>query len=340
MSRDLKFLIIIGCPKARTTSAANWLGSRPDMALGIEKEPRYFTDFDAPVWGWQGPAISGFLRSLVTTEATYFANFPHKPDAEWAVDGYTGYLWRSEVSAPMIKAFSERFETKLVCLTRDPVSRAISEYNHTLSAEMENLSFRASLDAEAERTRAGYHPLFRHIRRSQIATDIERFSDLFGDDLLLLDQDELKDPESFNTRISTFLSIPLEPFKDRGIHNRRELPRNRAAEWLLGAEGVKAAARRVVPKAVRHTLWKSLHKSSAELPTVSDDEIAYARDLLADEIARCEASPLADQHLNMERCARLTPPPRSAQEFENAGLRAASISATARLRPTRSARRW
>jgi hypothetical protein len=292
MPHPSHFLLIIGSPKAGTTSLARWLGSRTDMALGTWKEPRYFTDFGDHTW--TGPGADGFQATIITEETAYFENFAHCPQAGWAIDASTDYLWRSEAAVEKIQGFAQRFHVKLICLTRDPVKRAVSEYNHTLAANMEILSFRESLNTEAERSAKGCHPLFRHQRRSRIQADLRRYADTFGTDLLVLDHDLLADPHATNETVSRFLGVPTVPFKDTGIYNERQLPRNALARRIMNADELKRLGRRVVPKALRHAVWTGLQAPSRKVSTVSEDEIAYARTLLADEIERCVADPLID----------------------------------------------
>lgn len=294
MLHQPNLLVIIGSPKAGTTSLARWLGSRPDMVLGQQKEPRYFTDFADGTWFWSGPGSDSFQATLIKKEADYFQSFAHQPDAHWAIDASTDYLWRSEVSVEKIRAFCDKATVKLICLTCDPVKRAISEYNHTLAAKMETLSFRDALEAEADRSANGFQPLFRHQRRSRIHSDLSRYADAFGDDLLILDQDVLKDPEATNITVSRFLGIQVHPFENIKIHNQRALPKNGFAKWLLDARELRSAARKFIPKPVRHALWKGLQNPSAQVRTVTDDEIDYARDRLADEINLCKADPLIE----------------------------------------------
>lgn len=294
MHQKHNFLIIIGAAKAGTTSLARWLGSRPDMVLGRQKEPRYFTNFVNEIGTWSGPRTDHFIETLIGDDAAYFDNFSHKPYATWAIDASTDYLWQSEITVQKLQDFSQAFPVKLICLTRDPIKRAISEYNHTLNLNIEPLSFRESLDAEAERSAKGCHPLFRHQRRSRIHADLQRYADAFGDDLLVMDHDALKNPETVNNAISRFLGIDVQAFENIRVHNQRPLPRNSFVKKLWDAKKLRSLGRTVIPSPVRHALSKRLTKPNAQVITVSEDEIDYAQELLADEIELCQADPLID----------------------------------------------
>jgi len=216
MSKITKLLVIAGSAKTGTTSLANWLDQRDDMVLGTEKECRYFAAFDPSVW--QGPASEGFRDTMISDDAAYDANFPNLQSDQWAIDGSTDYIWAPDADRRLAD-FAIDCEVKVICIARDPVSRAVSEYNHTLRQGWETLSFSQSLEAEEERQAESWHPLFYHKRRSEISDDITRFSERFGEDLLVLDYEELRNPEAVLAKVSAFLSLPDVSVDTTQSHN-------------------------------------------------------------------------------------------------------------------------
>lgn len=286
-----KFLLIIGTAKAGTSSLASWLGSRPDMVLGQSKEPRHLSSLDRIPW--EGPAARFYRETHLRDRASYLENYAGKPGADWAIDGSTDYLWCPD-SPDMIASFAEKYPVRLICITRDPVDRAVSEYNHTLNAGMETLSFGEALQAEPERIAAHWNPLFHHLRRSRISEDLTRYKARFGDDLLVLDHAALRDPAAVNRQISEFLGIEALPFSSTENQNERSLPRNRTSARLLKARGLAEVGRRLLPPSARAALRAQLERPAREVKTVSEAEIAQLRGLLSDEIAACVANPLID----------------------------------------------
>ncbi len=285
------FLIIIGSPKAGTTTLANWLGTRDDMVLGPIKEPRFFTDFADRKWA--GPGHQAFLDSMIGDEARYLANFENGRGAKWAIDGSTDYLWCPQ-SPDRIHAFSRRRRTKLICVLRDPVERALSEYNHTLRDELEDQPLARALELEEERMQKGWQPLFYHKRRSRIAADLKRYHDLFGDDLLVLGFHEFKAPEKLLERIQAFLGLSGPPTRPGEVKNRSDLPRNRLMARLHSNDRLKAMGRRLLGPQLRARLRRITHAPAGKIRPASEADHAQLRDALADEIAACQASPLID----------------------------------------------
>lgn len=284
-----RLLVIAGSAKAGTTALAHSLASHPDIVAGTQKEPRYFTRFAQRTWN--GPASEGFARTIITNAADYAANFPGLAPTQWAIDASTDYLWCTD-SPELIRAYARNAEVKIVCIVRDPVERAVSEYNHTLRHEWESGSFAEALDAEAERMRASWHPLFYHCRRSTVRADLHRFHDAFKDDLMILDYADLKEPSAVLDRLAKFLDIAPPAEVEMPQKNQSFLPRNQIAKRVLNSRALKLVGRGLVPSQFRKRIWQSLHTSSRHVQTVSKPELWKMCALLSDEIEACLVDPL------------------------------------------------
>ena len=285
----MKLLAIIGSAKSGTTALARHLGARPDMVLGTQKEPRYFTDFAERTW--TGPAAERFQASICTSWEAYRANFKGLEPDTWAIDSSTDYLWNHAAPDKLLR-FAQENTLRLICVTRDPVDRAVSEYNHTLRQSWEKLSMRQSLDAEAERMAMGWQPLFYHRRRSTISADLQRYHDLMEDRLLVVDHAELVDPEPLLRRISCFLDIPHHPADQIARENQSFLPRNAMASAALKNPRLRRIGRLVLPEALRNRIRAGLRTDARNLKTVGPEDIDRLRNDLAEETQRCLVSPL------------------------------------------------
>ncbi len=290
MAGPNNFLVIIGAPKSGTTTLAALLDQHPAIVLGSEKEPRFFTDFvEIP---WTGPGSEGFLRTLVSEEAAYLSLFAdkEKPDAAWAIDASTDYLW-CDAAPDRIAAWARRFPTKVICILRDPVERAISEYQHTLRDGYEDRDLITALDLEAERMANHWHPLFYHLRRSSYSAPLARYRQLFRDDLLVLGFHELRDPVRVTQRVTQFLGLPdaaIEP----GVHlNTSYVYRNETAARLMTSGNLRNLARRIVPKGVRSTVRKMLLPALTQPYAASPADLARLDRDLGDEIRTCRDNP-------------------------------------------------
>lgn len=283
-------LIIIGTAKAGTSALAAWLGAREDIAPGRIKEPRFLSDLGT--YAWTGPGAKEFRTTLIQDEAAWLANFEDKPGAKWALDASTDYLW-CPTSPDRIAALAERGPVRLICMTRDPVDRAISQYRHTLrGGRGETLG--EALDAEQARMAKGWQPLYWHVRRSRIAKDLDRYAERFDKRLMMVEQSELSDPKALLARVARFLGLPERPLEVQEKHNLSFLPRNRLVKAAFASQASKSLARSLLPKALRHRIYEVTHSAHASPFPIRQEEMDRLRFLLADEIETCIRNPLID----------------------------------------------
>ncbi len=289
MASPTQFFIIAGAPKSGTTTLANWFGTRADMQLHPTKEPRFFTDFSET--DWVGPSAEGFTSGIVTDEKEYLEAFGDCCSETWAIDASTDYLW-CEASAGMIGKWSKKYRTKVVCILRDPIKRVISEYQHTIRDHMQTDSLLHSLENEDNRFEKNWHPLFFHIRRSQYLKQINRYRDIMGDDLLVLDYKELFEPDQLRQKIETFLGIPSIALDVPERHNVSMTYRNQNMAKAMKSPKVKALARAMVPKPLRATVRKASNFLLRTSYLPSPAELSLLDGKLATEISACRESDL------------------------------------------------
>lgn len=284
-----RLLIIAGCAKSGTTALAHHLSTHADLVGGIEKEPRYFTRFSEKMWS--GPASESFIKTICKNAMDYTGNFPTLRQNQWAIDASVDYIWCPDAPR-LIKEFANYSDVKIICLVRDPVERAISEYNHTLRHGWESLTFSESLDVENERIHAGWHPLFYHVRRSTVLQDIKDYKSAFQSDLLILDYADLRHPAAVLNKIADFLDIPRFVNISISRENESLIPRNTLSRYLLNNQRIKNFARLTTPASLRNHISSKLRTDSRNVQTVSMGERQKVRELLADEIAGCIADPI------------------------------------------------
>lgn len=286
---DNTFLLIIGAPKCGTTSLANWLAQHPRFFLSSRKEPGFFRSKQAHfILGSRGQRSKP--APLVETLDEYYDLYRNASPDQILIDASTDYL--SDDDAPKrIEAFSRNHRVKLLCLLRDPIDRAFSEYRHTIRDGIETESFLASLQLEADRRRQGFQPLFFHAERSRYFEQIERFRRL-SCDLMLLEFDDLKKPDTVLSKIFQFIDEGLEPITghDFSPENeskiyvsklaRRIARSQRAASLLDGAFGATGAR-----------MWRKLESLLVRRVEKDEQSVRYIYSVLSDDIERCLADP-------------------------------------------------
>jgi hypothetical protein len=284
------YLMMLGAPKCGTTSLSTWLGEQPYAALTREKETLYFTDFDAH--SWQAP-WTDFTALRPTDIEAFDAQFHHKPAAELRIEASTDNL--SCAAAPEnIARFAERKdvgEVWLLAVLRDPIARIVSEYEHTLRMGWQSGSLLNSLKAEHERIEKGYHPLFRHVRRSSYASQIARYRELFGERLLILDFHQIRETAE-RRGLLEWMGYADEGGKAEMQHrNARSVVARPRTVGLLKNNTLQSMGRAIFPKALRPVVRDLITGGEVDRYTPTAAENDFMRDALQDEILACVEAP-------------------------------------------------
>ncbi|MCC5988808.1 MAG: sulfotransferase domain-containing protein [Pararhodobacter sp.] len=321
--QDFKSLFVIGAPKAGTSTLARLLARHPEIFLDQDKEPKFFTDFAEQRWA--GPGSDIFQTYLVSDPGAYEALYAKAPKGAWCIDASTDYL-SNATARRRLSQWARNTPSKLICMLRDPIERAVSEYRHTLRDLLETESLARALELEDQRRQAGWQPLFRHIRRSHYHGDVSAYLDEFGDDLLLLDFAELNDQERLLRKIWRFLGIaplaelPAEPSTEPApgdlVENASHSYRSATLQRALRSPALIGAVRLLAPQPVRRWLRGRIERANRTRFEPGEDDLRRLYDALADDIQACLADsrlPCASWDLSRRLAANaqsLPPPPR------------------------------
>jgi hypothetical protein len=225
VSGDLPDLVIIGAPKAGTTSLARWLSGHPDVRMSATKELSYFDEFYDRGVGWYREQLPAGGPGVVVGEATpTYLGDPLAPA-------------RAAATIP---------RAKFVAVLREPVSRAWSNYWFFCQLGVERRSWDAALRAEARgETVPGY------LARGRYAAQLERWDATVGAErlLVLLFDDLLSDPGDTFARVCRFAGVndQVRPTSTTSV-NPTSRPRSRRLQYALHASGASqrtALGRRV-----------------------------------------------------------------------------------------------
>ena len=283
-----KYLFIIGAPKSGTTSFARWLNGNDRFFLPTEKEPGLFrTPIDSYVMNTRGERLT---ININYDPDAYMALYEPATADQWRIDASTDYL--SDVgAAERIKAFAEGRRVKVMCILRDPVDRAFSEYMHTIRDGLQSDSFRRAIELEDSRRREDYQPLFLHVRRSRYYEDINRFRGLFGDDLLLLDYGVFAEPEKTLERLSAFLGEPVDIAAPPPMSNVSRVHTHIAARRFMRRSFLAPIARTVTTPRARETVRSVISSMFRRNLKLGAADRALLLDLLKDDIIACHNDP-------------------------------------------------
>jgi hypothetical protein len=215
MNPQVPDLVVIGAPKAGTTSLARWLSTHPQVRMSATKELSFFDEHFERGIHWYSSQLPASEPGVVVGEATpTYLGDPLAPA-------------RVAMTIP---------EAKFVAVLREPVSRAWSNYWFFCQLGVERRSWEAALRAEQEGAddRTGY------LRRGHYAQQLARWDDAVGADrvLVLLFDDLLTNPSRIFSQVCRFAGVrdDVQPSSTRSV-NPTSRPRSRQLQYLLHATG-------------------------------------------------------------------------------------------------------
>jgi len=199
--RMLPSFIIIGVQKAGTTTLYDYLIKHPLILPALKKETKYFDLFHNKSLNWYKAFFPIKSKKFITGEAT--------PD----------YFFYKEIPGRINKILPN---VKLIVLLRNPVERAISQYNFNIDRKIENLSFEAAIKEEDKRISANFkiklksgymsnsYREYSYINRSRYAEQLKHWLKYFSIDQFLFCTTEQMKNDSLNTVNSVYEFLELE----------------------------------------------------------------------------------------------------------------------------------
>jgi len=199
--RPLPDFLVLGAQKAGTTALYEYL--------------RRHQQISGPSW----KEVSFFDRHWARGESWYRGNFPNVARTRGK---HVGEASPSYVFHPLAPQRVQEVvpEARLIVLVRNPVDRALSQYNHEVALGREPLPFEEALDAEEERLRGEQERMAADPRyfsrewwshtykaRGRYAEQLERWLAVFPrGQLLVLSSDDLgSDPARAHAQVLEFI---------------------------------------------------------------------------------------------------------------------------------------
>jgi len=227
VSETMHFFIL-GAMKAGTTSLARYLAHHRDVCLSGPKKETYFFETEEYHEG-----IEHYLRKY----------YP-----EWNGERVIGEASVSNLFLPFAaERLRENFpDARLICILRNPVDRAYSQWRMSFLFGLENLSFEDAVSGELERIRAGNIPYYEgeegarlwsermraarggrivskdYLARGYYARQIKRCLKLFPESQMrtVFFGDLVRDPQSVVSGLWDFLGV------DPSFQLKDDTPRN------------------------------------------------------------------------------------------------------------------
>ncbi|MDH4198610.1 MAG: sulfotransferase domain-containing protein [Candidatus Aminicenantes bacterium] len=288
--------LIVGAPRAGTTSLFDSLARHPDVFMPQEKEPGFF-------YAWGEPPY--YVDSNRKRTADYIAYrvedylnlFLRAAEGQVLGEASTWYLSGHERTIPNLKrVYGEKARAvKIVIVLRNPAERAWSHYWLKRGWGKEDLGFDEATRPEVIRARldARLVVTFDYLGMGMYSRGVEAFLRDFNGVKIIIFEEMIRDAAACRAELIRFLELPH--FGDRLEYprlNRSGLPRRGpaglAARLVFRPNVIKAIAKPFLPVRLRKS-WKLRVGEKVLVPQKMDD--ATRRRLLAyydEDIRRLE----------------------------------------------------
>jgi hypothetical protein len=283
----LPSFLVIGAPKAGTSSLHRYLGQHPDIFMSRVKEPTYFGLDDGCVPTFSGPGDDEQVNAVtVSHRADYEALFAAASPYAAAGESSTGYLGMPGTAARVAAAIPS---ARIVVVLREPAMRAFSHWVMKRDRGWEELSFEAALAAEEARLAAGFARCWAYREVGHYDEQLDQWRAAFPADQLhvSLYDDFVEDPETLVRSVFGFVGVDPGVDLDLAVHsNGRRSARNEPLRRLVRSEPARRMARATLSRSARQTLFRRIEAVNRERPDPAT--IAALREHYAPGVARLE----------------------------------------------------
>jgi hypothetical protein len=271
----LPTFVIIGSMKAGTTSLHHYLEEHPQIQMASMKETNFFS---GPPEDLPYPTGHKRIECVQDYERLFDPAFPARGEAS---PSYTVHPQRRGVPERMQDLIPE---AKLIYLVRDPVARALSQYQHHISFENERRPLAAALDP--------CDPFGRYTGPSFYAAQLDRYLQHFPlERMLVIDQADLLANRQVTLRkVFAFLEVDESfhsPLFNTQMNTSEEL--RAYSPFVVLVRYARSTPLQRLPRRLRVFLRQSVRKLASpplEKALMDDELRARLQELYADDVAR------------------------------------------------------
>jgi hypothetical protein len=270
-------LLLVGTPKAGTTSVHNYLDAHPEVFMSRVKEPHYFSEV-----GPNCPTVDA-----INDWREYTDLFADSKDARIVGESSISYLHCTMAVERIRKVLGK---PRILIILREPVSRCFS---HWLMDFREGYQQKPFLEAVKDDyynvTKKGFCSSHMYIESSLYFDAVERYLNTFGDNVKIMFYEDLRDnPRNFMKELFKFLGVDesFEPDLSRR-DNTAAVPRNKLVRSLFHNMKFRKMAKKAVPVGIRKGLRSCLLKPVEKI-SISDMTRKYLSQFFVDDTMKIQ----------------------------------------------------
>lgn len=288
--RGLPTFLVIGAPKAGTTSLYRYLEQHPEVFVSPVKEPRFFALAGEPL-DFRGPGDERIRLDTATSLAAYRALFAGVRNERAVGEASTLYLYHPRAAENVVQYVPD---VQLVAVLRNPIERAYSAFLYQTRDGFEPCgTFEDALRDEPRRIAAGWAYGWRYRDQGFYHRDLSRYFERFDRSRIriYLHEDLDRDPLAVLADLFGWLGVDPSFRPDvRVRHNPSGRARNPRVQRLLGRRHpLKRVAKTLIPEQWGHRAIAWLQSRDLERPALGADTRAELRECYREDIGRLAA---------------------------------------------------
>jgi len=247
--------LLVGAPKAGTTSIAKYLGEHPEVYIPREKEPFYFIEELVRDIPKSDPMYEDIKRKARLGWDEYMKLFDDSKDEKVRGEATVHYLYHYDIVIPKVK--KKLGDIPIIIVLRNPVDRAFSNYCYQYRGQL--CSFEKALMLEDKRKNAGWNSFWYYREVGNYCRPVSAYLKGFSNVYVCLFEELIADPYLFMQKIYTFL----------GVND----------EYVHGIDKKYNATLKPVNSVVKILHYIS-HKSGVSLNFLSSDAKSYIKKMI------------------------------------------------------------
>ena len=262
--------IIIGAAKSGTTALYHYIKQHPDIYMSPLKETEFFA-FEGDLLDFKGPG--DLPRATITQIGDYLDLFRGQTYEPAIGEASPVYLY-SIKAPPRIYHYIPK--AKIICLLRDPIERAYSQYLMFIRDGREPLTdFSTALQEEENRINNKWAWGWHYTQTGLYYTQLKRYFDLFDRSQIkiYLYEDLVKDTSALTQDLFRFIGVDdsFEPNIQKR-HNISGIPKNAMLhQFLTQPHPMKEMFKPLLPQRMRKQLTGDLRDKNLAKPSLNPE---------------------------------------------------------------------
>lgn len=252
--------LLVGAPKAGTTSIAAYLDEHPDILISKEKEPFYFLPNILIDTNKKDPMYESIRSRAHLDKLAYYSLF-NNYNAEKAIGEATvHYLYHYKEVIPRV--LEELGDVKIIIVLRDPSLRAFSNYTYQSRGQLN--SFEEALELESYRKEQGYNSFWFYKEVGLYYNPVKAYLENFTNVHVCYFEDFLKNREGFIKEMYNFLEVDTGFLPDVSTnYNPTLVPKNKIFKTLIFVKH-KLKLKNLLPQKWKKRIYAGMMTKNSE----------------------------------------------------------------------------